>query len=32
MIERVILAVKEWLDAYEDEATFIQRTLQEQQK
>jgi hypothetical protein len=32
MISRIILAVKQWLDAYEDDVTFIQRTLQEQER
>ena len=32
MIQRIILSVKEWLDAYEYDVTFIQRTLEEQQK
>jgi hypothetical protein len=32
MIKRIILAVKEWMDAYEDDVTFLQRTLYEQEK
>ena len=32
MISRIILAVKEWINAYEDDVTFVQRTLREQEK
>jgi hypothetical protein len=32
MLKKLLKAVKAWLDMYEDDVTFVQRTLQEQQK
>ena len=32
MFKRLIKFLKEWVDAYEDDVTFVQRILSEQQK
>ena len=32
VFKRLIELIHDWLDAYEDDVTFVQRTLREQQK
>lgn len=31
-MKNLIKLIKEWLDSYEDDVTFVQRVLREQQK